>query len=97
MKVHSRKKNTEVRHEDFWKLFEKSAIKDLVEEFINTADKDRVLIKRKTKAETRGIEEEIDRVNERYEENDSSGSESDDDEVGTKVQRKVRGKRKRKK
>ena len=32
-------------------------------------------------------------MNERYEENDSSGSESDDDEVGTKVQRKVRGKK----
>ena len=42
LKVHGGKKNSEVRHEDFWKLFKKSTIKDLIEEFNDTADKDGV-------------------------------------------------------
>ena len=71
------KQKPKAQLEDYWAPFEKSATKDLVEEFNSAATEQSARITRTKRAETRGVEEDIDMINACY---------SDSDELGGPVQ-----------
>ena len=83
LKVHGKQMSFDRKHENFWKLFEKSATKELLEEFNRAAGVSRIRIERTKKAETRNVKEEIDRINTygvKKLTKDGTGSEEDDTE-----------------
>ena len=85
LKVHGKQMSFDRKHEDFRKLFEKSATKELLEEFNRAAGVSRIRIERTKKAETRNVKEEIDRINaygvkKEIAKKETDSEEDDDDE-----------------
>ena len=84
LKVHGKQMSFDRKHENFWKLFEKSATKELLEEFNRAAGVSRIRIERTKKASTKNIKDEIDRINsygvEKKSAENGTGSEEDDTE-----------------
>ena len=73
LKVHGKSKNSKAQLEDYWAPFEKSATKDLVEEFNSTATEQCARITRTKRAEMRGVEDDIDMINACYSDSDDLG------------------------
>ena len=67
------KQKPKAQLEDYWAPFEKSATKDLVEEFNSAATEQSARITRTKRAETRGVKEDIDMINACYSDSDDLG------------------------
>ena len=96
LKVHGKQMSFDRKHEAFWELFEKSATRDLLEEFNRAAGVSRIRIERTKKAETRNVKEEIDRINiydvKKLTGNEIDREKDDDDERGDRQEEKRRRK-----